>query len=117
MQEVEAICGRAIIVNRGNIVADRVTSELRNGVQNGNYELLVELSGSISKSRLTSIVGVANVQEQGKNTWLIATSTSEDIRKSVSDAVTSEGLTVLMLTRKEQKWEEIFKQLTGTKSK
>lgn len=117
MQEVEAICGRAIIVNRGNIVADRITSDLRSGLNNGSYELVVELSGSISKSKLAGIAGVASVQEQGKNTWLIATNTSEDVRKAVSDAATAEGLTVLMLTRKEQRLEEIFKQLTGTKAK
>jgi ABC-2 type transport system ATP-binding protein len=35
MQEVEAICNRTIIINKGNIVADKPTSELRSGIQRG----------------------------------------------------------------------------------
>lgn len=115
MQEVEAICGRTIIINKGNIVADQPTSAMVQSFAADAYELQVEFSGEIPESRLKSIPGVASLQREGQNVWIITCKTSKDIRRDIADLATSEGQNILMLTRREQKLEDIFKQLTAKK--
>jgi ABC-2 type transport system ATP-binding protein len=116
MQEVEAICNRTIIINKGNIVADKPTSELRSNIQSGGYELQVEFSGIISRSSLLKIKGVAEAKEDGKNMWLISTNTSEDIRKDLAEMALQQQIAVLSMSKKEQRLEDIFKELTGAKA-
>jgi ABC-2 type transport system ATP-binding protein len=112
MQEVEAICSRAIIIHKGNIVADSSTAELRSITQGNGYQLVVEFSGNISKSSLESIAGVNEVQADGANMWIITTGTEMDIRREIADLAQRNGYTILTMTRKEQKLEDIFKELT-----
>ncbi|MBX7050526.1 MAG: gliding motility-associated ABC transporter ATP-binding subunit GldA [Flavobacteriales bacterium] len=112
MQEVEAICDRAIIISKGNIVADSSTSELSHLTASGSYEIMVEFSGEINTQVLKKLSGVSSIEPAGNHTWLIKTNTSKDIRKDIADLATSQGLSVLTLTRKEQKLEDIFKELT-----
>ncbi|MFN0032834.1 MAG: gliding motility-associated ABC transporter ATP-binding subunit GldA [Flavobacteriales bacterium] len=112
MQEVEAICSRAIIINKGTIVADKPTSELRKSLLSSGYELLVEFSGSISKSALKQISGVTEVEAKEENTYIITASEARDIRKDISELAQSQGHSILTMTRKEQKLEDVFKELT-----
>jgi len=114
MQEVEAICNRAIIIHKGNIVTDRPTAELRNTMTGSGYQLELELSGTISKNQLMSIPGVSAVESISANKWLITTNTKNDIRKEIADKATSEGSSVLTMMKVEQKLEDVFKQLTGS---
>lgn len=112
MQEVEAICSRAIIVNKGVIVADKPTSELRKGLLSSSYELLVEFSGNVSKSSLKQIPGVLEVHSEGINIYIIEATEERDVRKEISDLAQREGHSILAMTRKEQKLEDVFKELT-----
>ncbi len=112
MQEVEAICSRTIIINKGNIVADGRTEDIRNFSLSKGYQLLVELSGSISKSALERIPGVKFVQEDGINCWLIETQTDQDIRQQIADLAQQHGHSILTMMRKEQRLEDVFKDLT-----
>jgi ABC-2 type transport system ATP-binding protein len=114
MQEVEAICNRAIIIHKGNIVTDRPTAELRNTMSGSGYQLELELSGTISKNQLMSISGVSAVESISANKWLITTNTKNDIRKEIADKATAEGSSVLTMMKVEQKLEDVFKQLTGS---
>lgn len=114
MQEVEAICDRAIIINKGNIVADSPTSELKQLGASNSVEIIVEFSGEMQAELLRRISGVNHAVLQPDNTWLIQTNNSRDIRKDISDLAASKGLSILTLSKKEQKLEDIFKELTTT---
>jgi ABC-type uncharacterized transport system ATPase subunit len=61
------------------------------------------------------IKGVADVQDDGKNMWTISTNTSEDIRKDVAEMALQQQIAVLTMSKKEQRLEDIFKELTGAK--
>ena len=115
MQEVEAICSRAIIINKGNIVADSPTSELRKGRASGGYELLVEFSGKINPDLIRAIRGVQSILSEGENTFVITTEGSEDVRKAVSELAQREGHSILTMSKREQKLEDVFKELTRKK--
>lgn len=111
MQEVEAICNRTIIINKGNIVADGPTSELRTGTS-GGYELLVEFTGTISRNALLKVGGVSEAINENGNIWIIQSNTSNDIRKDISEMALKENVAVITMTKREQRLEEIFKELT-----
>lgn len=115
MQEVEAICSRAIIINRGNIVADRPIEDLRNLSIGSGYELILELSGNIDKNLLEKITGVQRVSQTAPNTWSIYVPGSLDVRKEISELALAQNLTILTITKKEQKLEDVFKDLTAAR--
>jgi len=115
MQEVEAICDRTIIINKGNIVTDRPTSELRTNIGGTGYELLIEFSGSISKSALLKINGIVSADSTSENFWIIRTNTNDDIRKDIAEMALQQNIAVLSMNKKELKLEEVFKELTLNK--
>lgn len=112
MQEVEAICSRTIIINKGNIVADGSTAEIRNASRGTGYQLSVEFSGSISKSAIERVPGVIKVVSEGQDLWLITTNGNEDIRKQIADLAQQHGHAILTMAKKEQRLEDVFKELT-----
>ena len=57
MQEVEAVCDRVIIINKGKLVADGSASELGRGASEG-YTISVEFDKAVSRGLLTQIEGV-----------------------------------------------------------
>ena len=116
MQEVEAICDRAIIISNGIIVADSPTSELGNLTRGNSYQLIVEFSGIISGDFIRKINGVDSATEIGQNSWMITSNSNVDIRKDISDLAAAQGHAILTLTRKEQKLEDVFKELTTTQN-
>lgn len=116
MQEVEAICNRTIIINKGNIVADKATSELRSGIGGAGYELAVEFSGTISRSALMKIEGVSNAVNDGGNSWTISIEGNGDLRKEIAEMALQQSIAVISMSKKEQKLEEIFKELTTANS-
>lgn len=113
MQEVEAICSRAIIIDRGTIVADRSTAALRLGESANSIALEVEFSGPLERAVLAALPGVIEVHEVSPRQWLLTTSAEVDVRKAVNEVAAAHGLTLLTLSRREQKLEDVFKQLTG----
>ncbi len=115
MQEVEAICDRTIIINKGNIVTDRPTSELRTNIGGTGYELLIEFSSNISKSALLKINGIVAAESTSENFWIIRTNTNDDIRKDIAEMALQQNIAVLSMNKKELKLEEVFKELTLNK--
>ena len=112
MQEVEAVCNRVIIVNKGKIVADDQTRNIQK-TSGGSKVVSVEFDASTSESALTSIAGVLQAVQAGPlNTWKIITGADHDIRSSVFRFAVENGLTVLSMQREEQKLEDVFKYLT-----
>jgi ABC-2 type transport system ATP-binding protein len=116
MQEVEAICNRTIIINKGNIVADKATSELRSGIGGAGHELEVEFSGAISRSALMKIAGVSNAVNDGGNSWTISIVGNGDLRKEIAEMAMQQSIAVISMSKKELKLEEIFKELTTANS-
>lgn len=111
MQEVEAVCDRVIIVNKGEIVANDDTSQLQQN--NAQKQILrVEFDKETSKNSLKNIEGVIEVQQLEGHHWQITTPAEKDIRKEIFNYAVSHGLTVLAMQKEEQKLEDVFKKLT-----
>ena len=109
MQEVEAICDRIVIINKGCIVANDKTLNLQE--TNGEQTVFVEFDQPIAKSQLTAIPGVTKV-EAIKNGWLIASDIEIDLRKEVAQFAQKKGWLTLTLTIEKKSLEDVFKNLT-----
>lgn len=111
MQEVEAICSRVIIIDRGRIVADDSASHLR-GAGLSREALLVEFDAAIAPDELQAIAGVLQVKKHGDRSWTLAFDPANDIRPAVFELAVKKGLKVLTMQKAERGLEEVFKELT-----
>lgn len=114
MQEVEAICNRVIIINKGKIVANEATGELRRQSDNKNA-VLVEFDRDIAVDALKKIPGVVQVKRSGGNNWIIEGGAGQDIRQEIFRFAVEKGLTVITLKKQESNLEAVFRQLTVDK--
>ena len=112
MQEVEAICDRVIIIDRGTLVADDKASTLRSGVRH-SQALIVEFDGPVQADALMGIPGVVQARHGDENRWVLAHDVSVDIRPAVFRFAVDSGLQVLGLQKSERGLEEVFKELTA----
>jgi len=112
MQEVEAMCDRVIIVNKGQIVANDVTSTLQKTQLENKYLIMVEFDKPASRNSLKSIGHVLDARNIKDNVWQLEVGGDKDIRPDVFQYAVKNGLAVLMLNKEEQKLEDVFKKLT-----
>lgn len=111
MQEVEAICDRVIIINKGKIVADGATANIQKSTSNKQI-ITVEFDKETSKNSIKNIPGVQSVKQLKDNIWEIESSSEKDVRAEVFQYAVKNQLAVLSMQKEEQKLEEVFKQLT-----
>ena len=71
MQEVEAICDRVIIINKGKIVADDSTALLQKR-SGGTAVILVEFDRAVSEQKLLKIPGALRAANISDNCWKIS---------------------------------------------
>jgi ABC-2 type transport system ATP-binding protein len=114
MQEVEAICGRVIIIDRGEIKADNETKQLQKE-QTKRQVIFVEFDKEIGRNKLASIPGVKNVKPVEGNIWVIEAEKQDDFRPIISRFASDNGMLILALRKEEQSLEEVFKNLTRKK--
>ena len=114
MQEVEAICNRVIIINKGKIVANEATGVLRQQSTEGNV-VLVEFDKDVAQDALKRIPGVVQAKRTQGNTWLIEGDEGKDIRQELFRFAVDKGLSVITLQKQESNLESVFRQLTVNK--
>lgn len=110
MQEVEAICDRAIIIKQGEIVADNKIEQL----QTGGTEIVVEVEfdKSVSEEELKNLKGVNKVIKNSDKEFVIVSKDKTDIRPLISQFAIDNANLVLSMQRREQKMEDVFQNLT-----
>ena len=111
MQEVEAICDRVIIINKGQIVANKTIVELQKS--KGNRKLItVEFDKKAEKKELMKIGNVLEARELKGNKYQIFSDSKFDLRPALFEFAVNNKLTVLQMNIEEQKLESIFQELT-----
>lgn len=114
MQEVEAICSRAIIIDQGKIVADDSTDKL-SGDPSKLQTIEVEFDSNIDQKQLLTIKGVQKADKQNEKQWILQANTKEDIRPLIFEFAVSNKLKVLSMQKSEQSLEMVFQKLTKKK--
>ena len=113
MQEVEAMCDRVIIINKGEIVLDKKLEDLRKGDE---QVVVVEFDYRVEDAFLKKLPKVKAVKNTYAFVYEITFSTSKDMRSHVFDFAHDNDLKILQLNQKNTSLESLFTILTSTKS-
>jgi ABC-2 type transport system ATP-binding protein len=108
MQEVEALCSRVIIINKGKLVADNDIAGLQQMMRK-HYVVKAEIKGLVDKAKLEQLKGVNAITLQGA-LWQITS--TEDIRESLAMLAQEQQWIILSLQLEEQSLEDVFQTLT-----
>ncbi|RDY58854.1 gliding motility-associated ABC transporter ATP-binding subunit GldA [Flagellimonas nanhaiensis] len=111
MKEVEAVCDRVIIINKGELVADKKLEELREAEE---QIIEVEFDYRVEEALLKRLPHVSHVKNIGGFVYEIAFSTSKDMRPAVFDFAHDNELKTLQLSRKNKNLESLFTELTAS---
>nr|WP_298794391.1 gliding motility-associated ABC transporter ATP-binding subunit GldA [uncultured Allomuricauda sp.] len=111
MKEVEAVCDRVIIINRGKVVADKKLEGLREATE---QIIEVEFDYRVEEVLLKKLPHVSHVKNTGGFVYEITFSTSEDMRPAVFDFAHDNKLKTLQLSRKNKNLESLFTELTSS---
>ncbi len=111
MQEVEAVCNRVIIINKGRIVADGGIAEVKSGKLKRGQVVFVEFAQKIEIEKLNALQHVKSVTLNG-NLFEIESEPGIDIRPTIFKFAVDNYLTLLTLNEKQQNLEGVFQELT-----
>lgn len=109
MQEVEAICDRVVIINKGEIVADGKTSELN--LEGDLVTVYAEFEKPVSKNQLNNISQIRKVKQTNEG-WLFEGLNGTEMRKNIAKFAQENNNLVLALKVEERSLEEVFKEKT-----
>lgn len=112
MQEVEALCDRVIIINKGAIVLDKKMNELTNDKE---QIIEVEFDYRVEEVALEKITSIRKVENKKGFMYHLFFNTQEDMRSKVFDFAHDNGLKILQLNQKNTTLEQLFKELTTQK--
>ena len=112
LQEVEAICDRVIIINKGKIVADDTVSNLQNGNTN-THTIIVVFKENVDAGLMKNLQGAISVQQLQATNWKLETQNPESVRKQLMQLSLQHNLNIVSLQSGEQRLEEVFRSLTN----
>jgi ABC-2 type transport system ATP-binding protein len=111
LQEVEAICDRVIIINKGKLVTD---STLQNLQQQSSINIVrVRFKEALEAEWIKRLEGVKTVNKIDAYTWTIETTEPDTVRKQLKKLEIDNNLDIVSLQSESQSLEEIFKSLTS----
>ncbi|WP_075590368.1 gliding motility-associated ABC transporter ATP-binding subunit GldA [Labilibacter marinus] len=110
MQEVQAICERVIIINKGNIVANEKASNLTNSTLKSTYEITCEFLNPVEKNIFSAIDGLIEVKSLTSSKFQI--SAKKDIRSQIFDSAVNNNQKIITLTQDQKSMEDVFRELT-----
>jgi ABC-2 type transport system ATP-binding protein len=112
LQEVEAICDRVMIINKGEIVADELAETLMEQGKSQTQTIHVELEKLTDPQIWGKLLFVNHVKPLGENQFLLETHEMRDVRADIFNFAVSQGLTILSLSLKKKSLEEVFREIT-----
>ncbi|MCD9573461.1 gliding motility-associated ABC transporter ATP-binding subunit GldA [Flavobacterium soyae] len=110
MQEVEAICDRVIIIDKGQIVADNKLDHLV--AANKEQVIEVEFDYKVEEQLLAKLENISSYKNTHDMTWELTFVTDKDMRPAIFDFATENGLKTLQLNQKNKNLEAVFREIT-----
>lgn len=108
MQEVEAICNKVIIINRGKIVAEDNIENIKQIADTS--QIVVEFSIAFTKEHFAGLP-IQSLEKLSDTKWKIQ-SNHPEISKHLMELAIRNNCSILSLSKSERKLEEVFKSLT-----
>ncbi|MEN2489231.1 gliding motility-associated ABC transporter ATP-binding subunit GldA [Flavobacterium sp. B11] len=110
MQEVEAICDRVIIIDKGQIVADNKLDHLVTADKEQVIE--VEFDYKVEEQLLARLENISSYINTHDMTWELTFVTDKDMRPAIFDFANENGLKTLQLNQKNKNLEAVFREIT-----
>ncbi|WP_299669903.1 gliding motility-associated ABC transporter ATP-binding subunit GldA [uncultured Polaribacter sp.] len=109
MQEVEAVCDRVIIIQKGEILVDKTLAELQNSTE---QVIKVVFNTTIGVSQFDQLEHLISSKNTYKNTWLLTFKNEEDMRPKLFDFAQKNNFKILELSLENKTLESLFTELT-----
>ncbi len=111
LQEVEAICDRVIIINKGKLVADNTLQQLQ---QHSNINIIkVSFKEPLEPEWIKRLPGIQSVSQSDRYSFTIETTDPDTVRKGLKKLEAENNLDIVSLQSENQSLEEVFRSLTG----
>jgi ABC-2 type transport system ATP-binding protein len=114
LQEVEAICDRVLIIDKGRLVIDSQLSSLRNAQT--NHIIKVSFKEAIKSEWLENLQGVEAVLKITPYQWEIQSEKTEEVKKQLMELSLQHNLNIVSLQNESRSLEEVFRALTKSES-
>jgi ABC-2 type transport system ATP-binding protein len=116
LPEVEMVCGRVVIIDRGRVLAQGTPAELRaKTAERARVVVEIRGAGETAKDALAKIDGVSAVSADGAR-WVLDVAEGRDVREDVFKTVVANGWTLVELRAEAMTLEDIFARLTTQES-
>ncbi len=123
MQEVEAVCDRVIIINKGRVAAEGTTTQISHELSGSRTSISATVKGATSQTLLSQLVkmnGSSDVviadEIDGKISFTLNLEDSTDVEEKLFDFAVANKYKLLALASKKLNLEEIFVKLTNDDS-
>lgn len=111
MQEVEAVCDRVIILQKGVILMDKTLLELQQ-IQEQVIEVTFDVP--IEKAQFDSLKNKISIENTHGNTWKIRFDLESDMRSKVFDFAHENNFKILELNSQHKTLETLFREVTNS---
>jgi ABC-2 type transport system ATP-binding protein len=111
LQEVQAICDRVIIINKGTLVADDTVVNLQQRSKANSIK--VSFKEALEPEWLNRMKGIQSINKLDTYTWQIETADENSIRKQILSLAMEHNLNIVSLQTEGGSLEEIFRSLTA----
>jgi len=111
MQEVQAICDRVLIINKGKAVANEKIDSLQNIISSAQT-IAVEFKEKTTAALLQQIPGVQSAQQTSDGDWKLSVDDKEDVREAIFKFAVQNNLTLLAMQKQVRSVENVFQELT-----
>ncbi|MCG7856312.1 gliding motility-associated ABC transporter ATP-binding subunit GldA [Flavihumibacter sediminis] len=112
LQEVEAVCSRVIIINKGQLIANNTLAELQS--QNSKPLVRVQFREVVEASLIKKgVTTLTDLQQVGATEWEIRATDVNEARKQLLSLAVEHNLNIISLQSGETSLEEVFRVLTG----
>jgi ABC-2 type transport system ATP-binding protein len=112
LQEVEAICDRVVIINKGQLVANDTLAVLRSQSQENNT-VKVAFKEPIDEGLLKVLPGVTAINKLNGYEWQLNCIVPKDVKRQLFELALQHNLNIVSLQSGEQRLEEVFRALTN----
>jgi ABC-2 type transport system ATP-binding protein len=112
MQEVNAMCQRVIIINKGNVVADNSIDDLKAMHQSTSETILFQTKENIEAILFEKLAGVESITTVSPNTIRFATKNADALKKTILKHCIDLNIDWQNINTENNSLEDIFRQLT-----
>lgn len=115
LQEVEAICDRVIIINRGKLVADDNLAALQSGGKQQEV-VIIQFKESVTAESIRQLPGIIAVQEMQNAGFRLQTGNAELLKREILRYSIENNLNIVSIQSESHSLEDVFRNLTNAKA-